>query len=453
MDILRAALYIRVSSEEQVREGYSLDAQRENLIRYAKSKGYSIVDIYADEGITARKKYTNRKEFMRLLSDVEDGKIDIILFIKLDRWFRNVADYYKIQEILDRNSVNWSTTTESYDTTNANGRLYINIRLAVAQDESDRTSERIKFVFEKKVLDSEVIWGTPPLGYRIENKRIVIDEKEEDFVKLIFSSYFKLRSVNAVCTELNKLRDRPFSYNVYSKILKHNVEFYAGIYRANNNYAPPYITKEELKEIKSINDSNFKPARNGGKTYDYIFAGLLKCGNCGRSITGAGYNTKLDSSKTYFYRCCGHRGNLCSHGNFRVSEKKLEKKLFAVLEEEITKYKVEYEINKVKPKRTNIVTAASVNKKMARLRQLYINELIEIEDYKKEYEELQEQLAKIESDKPEPEKDFTSLEKMLDRDFKSIYKTLSNLDKRSLWHSVIKEIVILDHEIKEIKFK
>ena len=150
MDIIRAALYIRVSTEEQVREGYSVEAQRDNLKRYAKNKGYSVVGVYADEGITARKKYTNRKEFMRLLDDVEAGKIDVILFIKLDRWFRNVGDYYKVQEILERNNVGWTATTENYDTTTANGRLYVNIRLAVAQDESDRTSERIKFVFEKK---------------------------------------------------------------------------------------------------------------------------------------------------------------------------------------------------------------------------------------------------------------------------------------------------------------
>ena len=110
--MVRAALYIRVSTEEQVREGYSVDAQKANLEKYAKEKGYEIVGVYADEGITARKKYKNRKELMRMLDDVEAGKIDIILFIKLDRWFRSVGDYYKIQEILDRNKVDWVTTTE-----------------------------------------------------------------------------------------------------------------------------------------------------------------------------------------------------------------------------------------------------------------------------------------------------------------------------------------------------
>ena len=93
----RAALYIRVSTEEQAMHGYSLDAQRETLTRYANMHNLVIVDYYIDEGKSARKKFQNRKEFMRMMTDVEAGRIDLILFIKLDRWFRSVKDYYKIQ--------------------------------------------------------------------------------------------------------------------------------------------------------------------------------------------------------------------------------------------------------------------------------------------------------------------------------------------------------------------
>ena len=82
----RAALYIRVSTEEQARKGYSLPAQKEDLEEYARKNGYAIAGYYIDEGKSARKKYTKRKEFMRMLEDVRAGKIDVILFIKLDRW-------------------------------------------------------------------------------------------------------------------------------------------------------------------------------------------------------------------------------------------------------------------------------------------------------------------------------------------------------------------------------
>ena len=89
----RAAIYIRVSTEEQAVHGLSLEAQKEALLQHAKERGYSIVDIYADEGITARKKLSNRKELQRLLNDVKKDKVDVILVTKLDRWFRNIKDY------------------------------------------------------------------------------------------------------------------------------------------------------------------------------------------------------------------------------------------------------------------------------------------------------------------------------------------------------------------------
>ena len=93
----RAALYIRVSTEEQAIHGLSLSAQQETLTRYIQENGLLLAGIYADEGITARKKYRNRVQFMRMLKDVQENKIDLILFIKLDRWFRNIADYYDVQ--------------------------------------------------------------------------------------------------------------------------------------------------------------------------------------------------------------------------------------------------------------------------------------------------------------------------------------------------------------------
>ena len=101
----RAALYIRVSTEEQAKHGYSLEAQEKKLKAYSKEHGYKVADIYIDEGKSARKAYTKRPEFMRMMDDVKADKIDVILFIKLDRWFRNIYDYYKIQEILDAHGV------------------------------------------------------------------------------------------------------------------------------------------------------------------------------------------------------------------------------------------------------------------------------------------------------------------------------------------------------------
>ena len=99
---MRAALYIRVSTEEQARHGLSLGDQRESLLAYAADNGMEVVGVYEDAGISARKPYKRRPALLRLLADCKDGKIDTILFVKLDRWFRSVAGYYAVQEELDR---------------------------------------------------------------------------------------------------------------------------------------------------------------------------------------------------------------------------------------------------------------------------------------------------------------------------------------------------------------
>ena len=136
---LRTGAYIRVSHEEQVKHGYSLDAQRENLEQFIKENRLKLVDFYMDEGISARKNPQKRKEFKRMITDVEAGNLDLIIFIKLDRWFRNIQEYYIAQQILEKNNVQWVATMEDYDTTTASGRLNLNIRLSIAQDEADRT--------------------------------------------------------------------------------------------------------------------------------------------------------------------------------------------------------------------------------------------------------------------------------------------------------------------------
>ena len=118
----RAALYIRVSTDEQARHGLSLGEQRADLEHYAQVHHYTIVDVYADQGNTARKALSRRKELQRLLDDVRADKIDIIIFKCLDRWFRNIRDYYKVQDILDEHGVDWECTQEKYNTTTTNGR-------------------------------------------------------------------------------------------------------------------------------------------------------------------------------------------------------------------------------------------------------------------------------------------------------------------------------------------
>ena len=186
----RAALYMRVSTEEQAIHGLSIEAQREALDAWAGESGVQVAGHYVDAGISARKPASKRPELQRLLGDVRSGKIDLIVFTKLDRWFRNIAEYYKVQEVLEKNHVDWKTIHEDYDTTTASGRLKINIMLSVAQDEADRTSERIKAINEMKRQKREPLTGDCMPGYKIEGKKYVKDPQLEAAVTGFFKPIF-----------------------------------------------------------------------------------------------------------------------------------------------------------------------------------------------------------------------------------------------------------------------
>lgn len=140
--MMRAAIYIRVSTDEQARHGFSLAEQEHDLTEYADKHHYIVVGVYADEGSSARKSVARRKQLQRLLDDVRADRVDIILLKCLDRWFRNVADFYKVQAILDEHKVQWVCTQEDYNTTTTNGRLMLNLKLSIAQNESDQTDRK-----------------------------------------------------------------------------------------------------------------------------------------------------------------------------------------------------------------------------------------------------------------------------------------------------------------------
>lgn len=441
-NIKRAALYIRVSTDEQAREGYSLEAQKDNLIKYAKENNYKIIDIYADEGISARKSYTKRKEFMRLIEDVKSNKIDIILFIKLDRWFRNVAEYHKIQEILEKYNVGWKATTENYDTTTANGRLYLNIRLAVAQDEADRTSERIKFVFEKKIQDGEYLSGKPTFGYKVENKHLVIDEEEAKVVRFVFETYLKLKSKRATVFATIKEFQRDFTYKVINCIFTN--EKYIGKFRGNESYCDPIISKEVFETVqKTLKERRMRYSySNSNKTnYNYIFSGIVRCPLCGACLTGnkSSKINKTTGQKFKYYRCPNHLNQKSCLNSHTVNERNLENYLIENILQKLKDYKVEYQLKQKSKKTPNLDSRKNIENKIKRLQTLYVNELIELEEYKKQYSKLKDELSQFEVIE-EKEKDFTKIDNILNSDFESIYNQLTSLNKRIFWQSIIEKI-------------
>lgn len=446
--ITRVALYIRVSGEEQKVKGLSLEAQQERLESFAKEKGWIITGIYIDAAKTARKNMHKRLEFQRMMESVKRNEVDILLFCRLDRWFRSVADYYKVMDVLNAHNCEWKTVDEEYDTTTANGRLYINVKLSIAQNEADICGERIDVVFDSKIEHGTVISGSCPFGYRVnEEKRIEICKDEAVIVQDAFDHYEKTVSQRGTIKYIRETYGVNWCEMTFRRMLQETL--YTGIYdrsgRRNEHFCPSIIEKEQFERVQELLKRNARYAPSGKV---YIFTSIITCAECGHKMVGC------KSRDFYYYRCNQHfkRGR-CTH-NHSFREDHIEKWLFENLKKEVNKYNMEYE-KKAEEKRriSSGREKAALKSKLSKLKELYMNDLIDIEEYKKDYQIYSTALQNIEEPKEEKAPDFKNIERIMEGGFMEIYSGLSREDKRTFWRTTIKEIKVdNDQNIVSISF-
>jgi DNA invertase Pin-like site-specific DNA recombinase len=435
--ILRLAAYVRVSHDEQVKHGYSLEAQKEAIVKWAEENGYIIVEWYIDEGVSGRKKVKNRPQMQRMLNDVQAGEIDLIVFIKLDRYFRSVSEYHATQRILETNNTHWKAILEDYDTTTVDGRFKINIMLSIAEQEADRTSDRIKFTFDHKVKKKQPIFGTQPFGYTIGDnpdgtKKVIKDENKAYIVEAIFEHFLTYHSISAATYYVNSVLEYEMKYNTIQKMLKNT--YYKGEYKGVTDYCPAYITPETYDEVQRIRKGNI---RTPSTRRVYLFTGLIRCHKCNSIMTSC-YNVK--GGKTYhYYRCNNaHKHRHCANRH-SASEMRLEKYLLEKIKPELEKYIAEVELSggvNIKPK----IDRAEIVEEMERITYVFRKNRMKVEDYEKEYTELEKKLELLNQE--EPKTDISKLKEFLQSDILDIYSTLSREDKRAAWHSILKEIHI-----------
>lgn len=437
--LVRVALYIRVSGEEQKIKGLSLEAQQERLEAYARERGWVIVGIYIDAAKTARKNMHKRTEFQKMLEAVKRDEVDILLFCRLDRWFRSVADYYKIMEVLQAHNCEWKTTDEEYDTTTANGRLYINVKLSIAQNEADIDGERIDVVFDSKIAHGTVVSGSTPFGYRVnDEKRLEIVPEDAAIVHDAFNYFESTVSQRATVRYIRETYGVNWCEATFRRMLKEKL--YTGIYdrggRYNDHFCPAIIMQEQFDRVQLLLKRNARTTSTGRV---YIFSSILICAECGHKLVG---HIARKYSPCY-YRCSQHfqRGR-CPHKK-EIREDYVETWLFDHLEEELERCQLEWEVEAARKKRAAVKTdKAALKHKLGKLKELYVNDLIDIEEYKKDYEIYTAALNQISDTSIDPPPDFAAVRRLLDNDFRTIYDTLTREEKRTLWRSVIKEIRI-----------
>ncbi len=197
---LRAAIYTRVSTEDQAKEGFSLGAQLEKLKSYCKARDWVIAEEYIDDGYSGRN--VKRPEYSRMMEEMD--RWDALLVIKMDRIHRNSKNFMLMMEELKKNEKEFVSMTESLDTSTAMGRFVMDIIQRIAQLESEQIGERVYAGMEQKARTNSGILGfNIPYGYDYNDGKLTINPNEAENVKNIFEMYLNGMGMKKIAEELN----------------------------------------------------------------------------------------------------------------------------------------------------------------------------------------------------------------------------------------------------------
>lgn len=394
-------LYLRVSTEDQAKEGFSLPEQKERLEALCKFKGYKIYDYYTDAGISA-KTGNHRPEFDRLIEDAKNKKINTIIALKLDRLSRSIYDWENLLKTSEKYGFDLVCANDDINTTNANGKMVTRIMMSVSQNEIERISERTKVGMAGAIKKGHIP-AVCPIGYKRVDKKLVPDPLTKDIVIRIFNLYFEGNSYSTIANIFNKEKvlDKTNWRDVrILKILSN--EIYKGDYVSGKtlnkpiyyeNVVEPIVSKELWENCQVQKKKNQK---NYMRTQTYIFLQKLRCPKCGRILAG-GATHKIKADKWYFYyRCEDCKNNIKEE----TIEKSVKTLLSDILEYDNVVNEFFLPVLKSKidnPKEQLEKELKSLNNKKERIRKAYIDALFTEEEYKNESKIIENQIELINS--------------------------------------------------------
>lgn len=396
-----ANIYIRVSTEDQAREGFSLGEQEEKLRQLCKYKGFEIFKVYKDAGISA-KDMKNRPAFQTMLEDMKNGLINYIVAYKLDRVTRSVRDL----EVL-------ISTLEKYhcyllcdrDDVNANGRFFVRMLTVLSQLEIEIVLERTKFGLNGAIKAGHIP-GKCPLGYyRAQDKTLKIDNATKDIVVRIFEMYLGGKSYQTIANILNKEKvlypevkhwiDSSINRIINNKIYMGDYERY----KYDNDretelfmdVVPPIITRAMWEEVQKQKETN---QRAYCRNRVYIFFQKLVCPNCGQIMTCKGTGGKKSKYMYYYCDTCKLYYNEDEFENCLIDyildlveyDFHVKKYFYPILAEkkDDESRKIDEEIKKLQQQKD-------------RLKKAYMNGILEMEDFSEDYKLIEEELSILEN--------------------------------------------------------
>jgi len=422
-------LYMRVSTEDQAREGFSLPEQKERLEAYCKFKGFVIKDYYTDAGISA-KTGNYRPEFERLKEDIKSKKINTIIALKQDRITRSIFDWEELMRFLEENDAYLDCVNDDINTTNANGKMVSRILMSVSQQEIERTSERTKVGLAGAIKQGHIPHQAP-LGYKHENKKLVIDHLTKDVVIRIFELYHKGMSYQKISTLFNKEQVLgKTNWRDFSIVAILENEIYKGDFvhgkRTKHptyyeNVVEPIVSKEMWEECQVQKKKNSKSYQ---RTLTYLFLQKLRCPKCNRILGGKA--TQKKNGNIYYYYYC-HDCKI----NFKES---LVEEYFNDFVNELVEYDSvvnQFFLPMIKQKfdEPQEELKKDINKqkdKLERIKRAYINGVFNLEEYNDERKLVESSLEKLQNELDEATScetlNFTPQDILLKRDIDYINK-------------------------------
>lgn len=317
-DIKTACLYVRFSSHNQTEQ--SIEGQTRVCRDFCKRHNIRIVEIYADRATSASKDIEKRVQFLKMIKDSEKGLFDAVIVYKLDRFARSRYDSATYKYRLKRNGVQLISATENISN-DPEGIILESVLEGMAEFYSAELSQKINRGMRESAYKHNSIGGAIPLGYKIEDKKLVIDPKTAPIVKEAFEKYADGETVAEICRQFNARgyktsKGTAFGKSSFTKIFRN--ERYIGVYTFHDYRAEdaiPAIIDKDLWDRVQLRVGKIKnaPARNKAKVV-YLLSGKIFCGHCGSKMNG-----NCNAGNYYYYQCYGKKnGNVdCKKKNIR----------------------------------------------------------------------------------------------------------------------------------------
>lgn len=423
----KVAIYCRVSSIHQAVEGYSIEQQHDSLVKYCQAMDWNIYDIYTDAGFSGGK--LDRPAMDKLIRDAETGKFDTVAVYKLDRLSRSVQDtLHLVKDVFKEHNIDFVCLQENIDTKSAMGNLFLTLLSAIAEFEREQIKERMQMgrVGRAKAGKS-MMWNRTAYGYRYNKETGSMDivPSEALIVHRIFTEYLSGKSISAIKNELNEegyqTRESPWPYKAISRILTNFVytgktEFLGEVYEGEHEAIISELDYQLTQKEFAKRQQQAKETKNNPRPFQakYMLSGVARCGYCHAPLKLRLGAVKKDGTRAMVYDCHNRWKRTKTHLTvYNNNEQCTKSGRYQKIDIE------DYVLSQIKLMQTNpetirkslklneaptvntddiIKQIAKIDKQLDKLNDLYINDLITVENLKKRADKFKNERKLLEAE-------------------------------------------------------